>query len=528
MTSSLRDELNCSICLNVFTDPVTLRCGHNFCRVCIDCVLNTQQRLRVYSCPDCREEFMERPAMPKNITLCNIVEGFLSTQPDEETGVFCTYCVDSPVPALKSCLMCEASLCDKHLKVHNKSQEHVLTEPTTSMEDKKCPVHKKILEYYCIQDSVCICVSCSLAGEHEGHKVELLDVASEKMKKKLKSILDNLISDREGTEKRVLSLQDHNKKVHEKACVSIQRLSALLGEFRGKLNTLENKIPIMISTLENKLSLSASSLIEELEIKNDELSKKICLIEEHCSLSDPIAVLKDQHLCISDHADDETTKEMFDDVHKVGDLDLTLVSALLHTVINDFATQAVSSGFNFPQTSEISLDENTAGNGITISEDLKMASWLGMGQNYLQTPERFQSCQVLSLTSFSSGKHYWEVEWSEQGDCCVGVSYVSIDRQGGQCIIGENDKSWGLRIWNNQYSAIHNTKVMMLSNAVSCRKLGLYLDFEAGQLSFYELQVPIRHLHTFTTTFTEPLHALCWVLGSWLRFSERKEKKENK
>ncbi|KAM5158177.1 LOW QUALITY PROTEIN: E3 ubiquitin/ISG15 ligase TRIM25-like [Mantella aurantiaca] len=156
-STDLRRELDCSICLNIYTDPVNLRCGHNFCRVCIDRVLHTQEGPGVYSSPECNE-FETRPAL-KNITLHNIVEAFRPTQPNL-TGIFCTYCIHSPVPAVKSCLMCEASLCDNHLNVHSKSSEHILIEPTTSLEKRKYSVHKKILEYYCTKDSDCICVSC--------------------------------------------------------------------------------------------------------------------------------------------------------------------------------------------------------------------------------------------------------------------------------------------------------------------------------------------------------------------------------
>ncbi|PIO22762.1 hypothetical protein AB205_0211360 [Aquarana catesbeiana] len=135
--------------LDIYTDPVMLECGHNFCRVCIDRVLDTQGGSGGYSCPDCREKFQDRSALQWNITLRNIVENFLSAQPDqEESEVFCTYCVDYSVPAVRSCLHCEVSLCDKHLRVHKKSPEHVLCDPTLSMESRKCSVHKKILEYY--------------------------------------------------------------------------------------------------------------------------------------------------------------------------------------------------------------------------------------------------------------------------------------------------------------------------------------------------------------------------------------------
>ncbi|CAI9620419.1 unnamed protein product, partial [Staurois parvus] len=148
-SSDLRKELECSVCLNIYTDPVTLRCGHNFCRDCIGRVLDTQEGSGGYSCPECREEFQDRPALRRNITLRNIVENFQSTHPEqEESGVFCTYCIHTPVPAVKSCLMCEASLCDNHLRVHSKSPEHVLCDPTTSLKDRKCSIHKKLLEYY--------------------------------------------------------------------------------------------------------------------------------------------------------------------------------------------------------------------------------------------------------------------------------------------------------------------------------------------------------------------------------------------
>ncbi|XP_075071526.1 E3 ubiquitin-protein ligase TRIM8-like [Mixophyes fleayi] len=200
-SADLRDELNCSICLSIYTDPVTLRCGHNFCRVCIDCVLDTQEWSGVYSCPDCRAESQERPALQKNITLCNIAERFLSTEPEqEETGISCTYCIHSPVPAVKSCLMCEASLCVNHLRVHSKAAEHVITEPNNSLRTRKCSIHMKILEYYCTEDAACICVTCCLAGEHVGHKVEQLHEASKKKKEILRNILEKLLSKRADTE----------------------------------------------------------------------------------------------------------------------------------------------------------------------------------------------------------------------------------------------------------------------------------------------------------------------------------------
>ncbi|XP_073479394.1 E3 ubiquitin-protein ligase TRIM8-like isoform X1 [Aquarana catesbeiana] len=221
-SADLRAELKCSVCLNIYTDPVMLPCGHNFCRVCIDCVLGTQEGSGGFFCPVCRKRFRSRPALQRNITLHNIVEKVVSAQPDqEESGVFCTHCedshcVDSPVPAIRSCLLCEVSLCDKHLRVHNKSPEHILCDPTLSMESRKCSIHKKILEHYCTGDKTCICVYC-VTGEHKGHEMESLDEASEKKKETLRNVLQKLLTKREGMEERVQSLQEHRRKVEEEA-----------------------------------------------------------------------------------------------------------------------------------------------------------------------------------------------------------------------------------------------------------------------------------------------------------------------
>ncbi|XP_056373623.1 E3 ubiquitin/ISG15 ligase TRIM25-like isoform X2 [Hyla sarda] len=303
-SSALRDELDCSICLITYTDPVMLRCGHNFCRVCIDRVLDTQDQSGLYSCPECREEFQERPTLMRDIALRKIMENFLVTDPTPtEPGIFCTYCVDSPVPAVISCLLCEASLCDKHLRTHNKSPEHVLSEPRTSLENRKCSVHKKVLEYYCAEDAACICVSCTLVGEHRGHQVEMMDEASEKKKKKLRNVLQKLITKREKTEERVRSLEERRRKAQEKSSGEAERVTALFIDMRRRLDDLEKKVLSEISRQEKEESLSLSALIHQLEIKKDELSRKMRHIEELCNMADPLTVLQDPDtgLCISDN-----------------------------------------------------------------------------------------------------------------------------------------------------------------------------------------------------------------------------------
>ncbi|XP_073506391.1 E3 ubiquitin/ISG15 ligase TRIM25-like [Phyllobates terribilis] len=582
-SADLRHELSCSICLNIYTDPVTLRCGHNFCRVCIDDVLDTQDGDGLYSCPECRVTFRKWPPLQRNITLCNVVENFLSTQPHQEeiTGIHCTYCMESPVPAVRSCLHCEASLCDNHLRVHSKELEHVLTDPSTSLETRKCSVHKKILEYYCTEDAACICVSCSLAGEHRGHRVEMLKKASEKKKKKLRNVLQKLITKRKKTEERVQSLEERRRKAQEKASGEAERVTALFIDIRRRVDKLENMVLSDIFRRESQESLPLSDVIQKLEIKKDELSRKMRHIEELYNMTDPLTVLQEPDtgdLCDPeeergdedtgghdggdeatgghdggdedpgghyggdeetggyDGGDEDTREHDGSDEdtgghdegdedpggHDGGDWGAELVSHISHTL--SAMIRDINVIFYVQDPADILLDVNTADNNLLISDDLKTATWTEITQNRPETAERFQYNQVMSRRGFTSGRHYWDVEIRGSGWWIVGMCYPSINRRGRQSYIVDNNKSWclyGGEVYNNQCSVRHDSKEIPLPHRIPSDGVRICLDYEAGQLSFYALCDPIRHLHTFTATFTEPLHAVLWVYDGSIKILGR-------
>ncbi|XP_075129712.1 E3 ubiquitin/ISG15 ligase TRIM25-like [Leptodactylus fuscus] len=369
-SSALRAELDCSICLSTYTDPVMLRCGHNFCRLCIDRVLDTQDQSGVYSCPECREEFQERPVLMRCLVLHNIMRNFLHTEPcrEEISEIFCTNCVDSPVPAVKSCLHCEVSLCDKHLKVHSKSPEHVLCDPSTNLEKRKCSVHKELLKYYCTKDAICICVSCSLAGEHQGHRVEMLDEASENMKEKLRNVLQKLITRRQKTEERVQSLEESRRKAQEKASGETERVTALFIDIRRRLDDLEKKVLSEISRQEEQRSLSLSDVIQKLEIKKAELSMKMRHIEELCNRTDPLTVLQDPDtgdLCDPEEGGGDEDTGGHDKTHDVDDLDVAVISNILHTGLLSILTE-VMSRFYVKGTKDLQLSLDKLSVGVPI------------------------------------------------------------------------------------------------------------------------------------------------------------------
>ncbi|XP_075204105.1 E3 ubiquitin-protein ligase TRIM11-like [Anomaloglossus baeobatrachus] len=515
----LREELGCSVCLNVFTDPVTLRCGHNFCWVCIDRALGSQEGVGVYSCPECREEFEERPDPARNITLRNIIERCVSSMPDERAeGVFCAYCVHAPVSAVKSCLHCEASMCEEHLIVHNRSPEHVLSEPSNALQSRKCSVHKKILEYYCTQDASCICVTCCLAGEHKGHKVEQLMEASNKKKETLKLILTNLLAKRADIELKVQYLQERRSKVQKRAAGLTETVSALFRDLRRQLEDLEKKLLSVISEDEEQASTTISDLIHQMDLKKDEVSRKMSHLEKVCTTTDPLLVLQEQESGQKDFCDTENKvieeRRVFDvKVQSIKVLDEDVLWVTLRTGLADIVSRVELGTVEKEKASDVVLDDSTAFQSLNLLDGYKTVSWSGDRHYRPKLPETFDAYpQVLSTKAFSSGNHYveWEVGDSP-GKWSVGLCYPSMTRKGDGSCLGFNPQSWCLQMFGQHCAVRNNSKKVILHHVPNSKRFLMYLEYEAGRLSFYELCDPIRYLHTFHTTFSEPLHAACYA-----------------
>ncbi|CAI9543515.1 unnamed protein product, partial [Staurois parvus] len=252
------------------------------------------------------------------------------------------------------------------------------------------------------------------------------------------------MTETEKTEKRVQSLQERKGKVQEKSAGLTERVTALFIELRRQLEDLEKRVLREIASQEERLSCPLSEMIHQLEIKKKDLSRKMGDIEELCNMTDPLTVLQESDtgdLCDTEEGDDEDRERHDRLLHDGGDLDVAGISHTLHTGISDMI-KGGNVCFNIQEASDLLLDVNTAQNYLQISDDMKTASRSDIEQNRPETPERFQFWeQVLSSQSFSSGRHYWEVDVSEGEHCRVGMCYPSIERGGGQSWIGSNNKS---------------------------------------------------------------------------------------
>ncbi|XP_074534040.1 NLR family CARD domain-containing protein 3-like [Halichoeres trimaculatus] len=168
---------------------------------------------------------------------------------------------------------------------------------------------------------------------------------------------------------------------------------------------------------------------------------------------------------------------------------------------------------------ELTLDSNTVNKYLRLSENNRKVTRVEEDQSYPDHPDRFDFYPQLLSRDGLTGRCYWEVKW--RGDVEISVSYRGIRRKRGSddCGFGSNDQSWSLFYSYKCYSVRHNNRgtSLPLSSSSDSHRVAVYVDCPAGTLSFYRVSSDsLIHLHTFRTTFTEPLYPgfRLWSHGS--------------
>ncbi|XP_026013354.1 uncharacterized protein LOC101480339 [Maylandia zebra] len=159
---------------------------------------------------------------------------------------------------------------------------------------------------------------------------------------------------------------------------------------------------------------------------------------------------------------------------------------------------------------QLTIDTNTVHTNLKLSDNNRTVTHVEEVQSYPDHPDRFDDRPQLLCRDGLTGRCYWEVEWRGRVD--ISVSYGGIRRKGDSisCLFGGNDQSWSLSCSENRYFVWHNNQKTCFSSSSSSvsNRVGVYVDCPAGTLSFYRVSSDtLIHLHTFNTTFTEPLYA---------------------
>ncbi|KAK9528485.1 hypothetical protein VZT92_012639 [Zoarces viviparus] len=537
-----REAFSCSICLDLLKDPVTTSCGHSYCMNCIKSFWDEEDVKKLHSCPQCRQTFTPRPLLLKNTMLAVLVEELkktgLQAAPADHCyagpeDVSCDVCTGRKQKALKSCLVCLASYCEKHLQPHYDAApltKHKLVDPSKKLQENICSRHDEVMKMFCRTDQQCICYLCSV-DEHKGH--DTVSAAAERTERQRELEVSRLniqqrIQDRE---KDVKLLQQEVEAVNRSADKAVKDSKKIFTELIRLMEKRSSDVKQQVRSQQKSQVSRVKELQEKLEQEISELKRRdaelklLSHTEDHNqflhnypSLSPlreptdssaidirPLSYFEDVTAAVSE------VRDKLQDVLREKRTNVSLAVTEVDVLLSNSQAEPKTRAEFLRYSSEITLDPNTANTRLLLSEGKRKATVMRKHQPYSSHPDRFTRwSQVLSRESLT-GRCYWEVEW--RGEVVyVAVAYKNVSRTGNsnECGFGWNDKSWALRCDKNSFIFRYN-KILTLISGPQSSRVGVYLDHKAGILSFYSVSETMTLLHRVQTTFTQPLYAGLWI-----------------
>ncbi|KAI5627340.1 E3 ubiquitin-protein ligase TRIM39 [Silurus asotus] len=503
------DQLQCSICLDVFTDPVSTPCGHNFCMICLKEFWDSSSHCQ---CPVCKEEFYSRPYLRVNTFISALAAPFKKSVqvkssrsadqlPFKSKKVLCDSCIDDKLEALKSCLHCGVSFCNTHLMPHKttaKLMKHKLMEPVENLEDYICQKHERSLELFCRDDQMCVCQFCT-EGDHKTHNT--VSIEEESVEKK-----NDLVKTQAEVQQK---FQDRLKKIEEiKHSVKVNKINTekekadVVEMFSALMRCIERSQAELLKVMEEKQKAAerqAEEIIKNLEQELSELKRKNTDLEQVLHTEDHLHLLQIYpSLCSSPHTQDWTSITFTSHLSVE-----TLRRALAQ--LQETLSQELE---KIDETVDVTLDPDTANPYLVLSDDGKQVYDGDTRQNLPDNPERFDTCAcMLGKKGFSSGRFYYEVQVKGKTEWDLGVARESINRKG-EIKSRPEDGYWCVILRNKTEYLACDSPSVFLSLKQSPQKVGVLVDYEEGLVSFYNVDAK-SHIYSFTAqTFTEKLYPL--------------------
>lgn len=153
---------------------------------------------------------------------------------------------------------------------------------------------------------------------------------------------------------------------------------------------------------------------------------------------------------------------------------------------------------------DLTLDPDTANPWLQLSQDRRQVRHLGAWQSLPDNPDRFDTVViVLGREGFTSGRHYWEVQVGDKDDWYLGVAKSSVNRKG-RISVSTAQGYWALAMKKGQEYRTSTAPPLLLSLDSKPKRVGVYVDYEEGQVSFYDAGAR-THIYTFMDRFTEKI-----------------------
>ncbi|XP_057704784.1 E3 ubiquitin-protein ligase Midline-1-like [Corythoichthys intestinalis] len=473
----LNETLKCPACQDLFTDPVKLPCRHDFCLTCIQTVCEEGPLF----CPECQILLPPNLTLEIDANLQNRVKEFIikSSTEAKSSTIFCDHCIETPSEAIRTCLTCDASLCQAHALLHQQRsalREHTVVNVTQDLLSLKCKEHRDELKLFCLEDRVPSMLETTVK--------QLLQIRCE---------AENAIKDLEFMyTQTMMSSADFRERISDK----YNRIRVVLdGDERLMMQIIDAEEEYMSEWLESQRGIVEAHIKE---IDNLRVSSKLLLQETHDfsfiqqitaqNMCDPpkLAPIQkiDRELCEPDKM--RTVEKLVDD---------------LSVALSQYFPRMWS------YLSCPALDLKTAHPKLEISQDGRQVCWGVQPSGDASTTRPYDSqYSVFSQKSFTSGQHYWEVIVQEKPYWLIGVTSGPItgDFDVKHSGLGVNKTSWCIYHGEGLYMACHDTQEKQLNVGKKVRKLGILANLPKGELSFYNADT-MTLLHSFCVECKEPL-----------------------
>nr|XP_048674456.1 E3 ubiquitin-protein ligase TRIM7-like isoform X5 [Caretta caretta] len=483
---SLRDELSCPICLEYFQEPVSIHCGHNFCRDCISqCWGESEPN---FSCPQCRETAQQRNFRPSR-ELARVIEiaRGLSFQAAKGSGG-----------------------------------------------EQVCERHQEALKLFCQEDETPICLVCDKSKAHRSHTGVPIEEAAQEYKERIWTQLQTLKEEREKLLKYRQAKEGKSQEYLEKTDDERRKIMSDILQLRQLLEEQERLLLAQLGGLEKEIGKMQNENVTKLSAEISRLSELISEMEGKCQqpasefLQDIRSILsrcEKGKAQVAVESPSELEKRICDFSQKRIILEKFLreFKDILVFELEVEGSQFLAKEMeNVGEKVNVTLDPDTAHPKLILSEDRQHVKYGDAWQDLPHNPKRFDSSLcVLGCEGFTSGRHYWELEVGEGGGWAVGVARESVKRKGPVKYSPEGG-IFSVALRRGEYWALTSSEEIPLSLSWVPQRIRVSLDYEGGQVALFDADRKSLIFCYLKASFTgERVLPFFWVVGkvSWLRLA---------
>ncbi|ROL08884.1 NACHT, LRR and PYD domains-containing protein 3 [Anabarilius grahami] len=426
------DEFMCSVCLDLLKDPVTIHCGHSYCKICITGFWDQEDQTRVYSCPQCRQTFSPRPALGKNTMLAEVVEKLkmIKLSADCYAGagdVQCDVCTGRKHKAVKSCLVCLNSYCQNHLEQHEsffKGKRHNLTDATGRLQEMICPKHDKLLDVFCRTDQNCICVLCMM-DEHKNHNTVSAAAQRTEKQEQLKETQRSFQQRIEQRQKDLRQLREAVESHKRSAQTAVEDSERIFTELIRSIERSRSEVTQRIRDQEKAAVIQAEGRLERLEQEINDLRRRDAELEKLSHTQDNIHFLQSFQSLSAPPKSTDVSNNPFNSLFSFDGVRESVCQ--LKDKLEDFCREElkkISDRITFTNivprirndflqySHQLALDPNTVNKRLRLSERNRVITYTNTEQPYPDHPDRFDVHHQVLCRESVCGRCYWEIEWS--------------------------------------------------------------------------------------------------------------------